>query len=170
MNWRQHLNCRIQIRHKGMDYVWEKELPLPSEIPLAGLFVHSLPIERSSLKEKRELSLQLRKVLWSYENIDQQVWRRAAREFHSWLKSLPCADARELSVDAHQAGVAVLLNLLDQPQLNCPKLSVTTYHAPLAWLKKRFAVKTRKAKMESANDPRCPWGTLPTLSGKRLAA
>lgn len=170
MSWQQHLNCRIQIEHEGVTYQWEKTLPLPRHIPLAGLFVHSLPIERSSTKEKRELSLQLRKVLWSYENIDDQVWRRAARELEQWILSLPCADARKLTLDAHQAGVAVALSMLTRP-FRGPKLTIRSSQAPLAWLKKRFPQRTGKAvRVESVRAAECPWAGLPTLSGKRLAA
>lgn len=169
MGWREYLSCRIEVHHQGVTYLWEKELPLPAEIPLRGLFVHSLPIQRSTAAEKRGLSLQLRKVLWSYENIDQQVWKRAARDFHQWLSSLPCSDARTLKIDAHEAGVAVAMSFLNQ-QLSSPKLAIRTHNAPLAWLKKRFMTKARRAKWENAVDSQSAWAQLPTLSGKRLAA
>ena len=169
MGWREYLSCRIEVHYQGKTYLWEKELPLPSEIPLHGLFVHSLPIQRSSAAEKRGLSLQLRKVLWSYENIEQQVWKRAARDFHQWLSSLPCRAARSLKIDAHEAGVVVAMTLLNQ-RLPCPKLAIRTHNAPLAWLKKRFKTSARRASWENAIDAQSPWGHMPTLSGKRLAA
>jgi hypothetical protein len=169
MSWRKYLNCRIMVHHQGKTYLWEKDLPLPIEIPLRGLFVHSLPIESSTLAEKRGLSLQIRKVLWAYENIDQQVWKRAARDLNQWLIGLPCNDATALNIDAHEAGVAVAMTLLSE-HLKCPKLIIKTHNAPLAWLKKRFMTTPRRVKWENAIDPQSPWGQLPTLSGKRFAA
>jgi len=152
MTWRQHLVCKIEVRHNESTYVWEKHLPAPHEVPLAGLFVHN----QSSPREKRELSLEQRKLLWTYDNIENRVWKQAAQELMLWISQLPAG--KKIHIDAHHAGAAVMLALIAEFPPTEKEIHVQVHHAPLRWLQKRFALaKKKKVTLEQMPYPGCPW-------------
>ncbi len=167
MSWQQYLNCRVEVEHQGQTYTWEKELPLPHQIPLSHLFVHRLPVAASSVA-KKGLSLQLRKALWSFENIEHQVWLRAARELSQWLSALPFKKERNWQLNAYQAGVAVAMVMQEDARFKQPKLTIHAHEAPLSWLKRRLA--SRKARVKAVAGEQGPWELLRSVSPKRRAA
>jgi len=154
MSWRQHMTCRIEVCLDGRQcFSWEKKLPLPAEVPLDQLFVHN---QSSELKH---LSLQHRRVLWSYQQMRQTIWREAVSDFELWLSRLP--KHQNLQFDVHYAGAAVMLALL---QKNPPKkhaVQIRVHHAPLQWLQQHFAYRPKKnVKLSLMEHPSCPWATL----------
>ncbi len=152
MAWRQHLACKIEVRHNESVFVWEKELPAPHEVPLAGLFVHN----QSWPQEKRKLSLEQRKVLWTYDNIENRVWKQAANELLIWIKQLPAG--KKLHIDAHHAGAAVILALISEFPPSEKEIHIHVHHAPLHWLQKRFALANKKkVTLKQMPHPGCPW-------------
>lgn len=162
MGWRQHLSCKIEVKVKGATKVWETPLPVPAEIPLAELFAHNIP------GRTKHLRLEERRVLWTYANINDRVWTKATQELAQWLSHLEADHKKPLTIDAHGAGAAVLLNLLNhKPKF---KLHVRVHHAPLTWLSEQFTkVKSKKHRFEQVAYENCPWSAR-TEKRKRLAA
>lgn len=167
MSWQQYLNCRIEVELEGKTFYWEKKLPLPQQIPLAGLFVHRLPLATSA-QVKKQLSLQLRKALWSFENIDPHVWQRAGRELSQWLHSLPVDRHRAWKLQAFQAGVAVAMAMQEDGRWHHPRLLIQAHEAPVALLKRRLA--SRRARVKAVAGSLGPWEQLAAKGPKRRAA
>jgi hypothetical protein len=160
MTWRKLLACKIEVCLDGKKtYSWEKKLPLPHEIPFDQLFVHNQSVEL------RDLSLQHRRVLWSYQQMRETIWHEAANDFAFWLSRLP--EHKQIQFDAHYAGAAVILALIQQNPPKRQQIQVRVHHAPLEWLQRHFQYRPKKnVQLKLMEHPSCPWATLP---GRRAA-
>ena len=152
MTWRDHLVCKVEVVDGDTVHTWSTNLPMPSEVPLNELFAHNFK------STGKNLSLNHRKVLWTYANIDERIWNRAAKELQQWIKKLPISSQKKIHLDVHQGAAAVVLNLVcKQSKLN-NDLHIRVHHAPLNWLKERYPQhKNKKVTLEQISYSECLW-------------
>lgn len=150
MGWQTHFSFTIEVTGTfGSTQKLSKTLAAPQKIPLDQLFACHFSTD------VRELSLNHRKIIWTYQNIPQTVWGQTARELATLIRQHP---AHSLTVKTSQAGVAVVLAMLAGLKLPAEKkLHFQFDSAPLAWLEKRFAPVTGLHTVEVIHDPTSAW-------------
>ncbi len=167
MDWKKHFKCQINFHAQGVTHTWVSKLPLPKAIPFQELLLSQTQLELHSKKLKKSLTLEHRKALWVYQNINQKTWNKLTKQFSKWLESHPELSVIELEV--FEAATPIILKYLSQTKLKS-KIKVKVHKAPLAWLESEF-VKTRKKNISLSlvSAPLCPWSSIPSLTGKLAA-
>jgi hypothetical protein len=167
MSWKDHFQCKVSFQSNGSQHTWSSKLPLPQQIPLKELLLNQSSLKSQSKKLKQSLSLEHRKALWVYQNIDQKVWKKLTREFTSWINSIDQGGVIELEV--YEAATPVILHFLSQTKMK-NKIKVRVHKAPLAWLEKEFArTKKKNVSLSLVPNDLCPWSDTPLLTGKLAA-
>lgn len=132
MGWQTHFTFKFEVSGPyGKTLVGEKTIAVPVHIPLDELLAsHFGP-------SARELTLEDRKILWAYQNISSSTWKAAARDLSKLIQEHP---GRKLNVRTSQAGVAVVMTLLNTMKLpEEKKVHFEFEQAPIEWLEKNFA-------------------------------
>jgi hypothetical protein len=168
MSWHNHFDCEIVILSNKKKFSWKKSLPVPTKIPMHNLFMHTHPSRPKNKTEKSALSMDHRKALWVYNQINHKVWDKAAKEFEKWFSQF--SELENLEIEVHHAGTAVMIHYLQHtPSNRC--FNIKVHQAPLAWLQKKFGLKHKKnISLAVIPDSDCPWCKTPVLIGKAQAA
>ena len=154
MAWQSHFSFKVEFQGPvGPATTWDKTLPIPKDIPFDEIlgFKDGIPTSQ----DRKALSLNHRKVLWAYENINRSVWTQAARELATLIQKHP---AHTLTVKTSQAGVGVVLAMLAGHKLPYGKTVHFSFEsAPLAWLESHFSSFSSAYSVEYNQDPSCAW-------------
>ena len=167
MSWKNHFQCKVSLHSNGSTHTWSSTLPLPQQIPLKDLLLNQSTHKKKSKRLKQSLSLEHRKALWVYQNIDQKIWKKLTREFTSWMNALDQGHVIELEV--YEAATPIILHFLSQTKLK-NKINVRVHKAPLAWLEKEFShTRKKNISLSLVAHAQCPWSDTPLLTGKLAA-
>ena len=150
MGWQTHFSFTFTLTGPFGKCVEEKTaLSVKSDIPLDELFAAHFS------SEMRELSLNHRKILWTYKNTPRSVWAKAASELCMLINSQP---AQAVTVKTSHAGVAVALFMMSESKYRTDKTVHFEFdNAPMAWLEKQFAPVSGAHSVEFIKDPTSVW-------------
>lgn len=169
MTWQDHFSFKIVVTGPfGKSLQCEQELHVPNSIPLDQLLSCKFSEDVLSAEERKELSLNHRKILWAYEHISKQQWLEAAKDLVSLIRQHP---AHTLTIKTSHAGVGVVLAMVEKLKLpQDKKINFYFESAPLAWLEDHFAPIDGSHQVEFAKTPTCAWSQYPSLTKRTRRA
>ena len=149
MGWQSHFSFTFSVSGSFGKVLQEQSaLNVVADIPLDQLFATQFSTE------VRELSLNHRKILWSYQNTPKAVWTKAAKELVTLINQHP---AQTVTLKTSHAGVAVALFMLSETKHGLTKkIHFQFENAPLGWLEKHFAP-VKGHSVEFIKNPSCVW-------------